>query len=177
MLAQPVDTRKPSNPGKFPQVLLCELDEPILRQGVSLKRMEVGAPAIVAPQAISMPREEVAELRDEASTVRQVREQGLPILALEEEQVIDEAHERRGIEVALAGELIQPHPAGIPKIGVCRFVVLHGAVSSCQTPKQLQSSAARLHSTISTTVGYHGHAGFSRLSAVMCALLQTTTRK
>src|SRR5262249_3634059 len=102
---------------------LCELDKPVLRQGVSQERMEIGIRAVVASQAASVPLKEIAQLRDEAGTIREIRKQLSPILPLE--QVVDEAHERGGIEIPLAGELAKPHPVRIREICVRRSLDWH----------------------------------------------------
>jgi hypothetical protein len=71
VLAQFAGTRELSNSSQFRHVPLRELDKSVLLQGVSLERMEIGMPAVMASQAVSMPRKEIAQLRDEASTVRE----------------------------------------------------------------------------------------------------------
>src|SRR5262245_2889142 len=85
--------------------------------------MEIGIRAVLATQTASMPLKEIAQFRHEAGAVREVRKQLSPILPLQ--QVIDEAHECGRIEVPPAGELVEPHPVGVFKIGVSRSIERH----------------------------------------------------
>src|SRR5262245_50297013 len=73
-LVQPAVTRKPSNPCKLRHMRSRELDQPLALQGVSLQRIEVGIPPVLAPQPAAMPRKEIAQLRNEAGAVRKVDE-------------------------------------------------------------------------------------------------------
>jgi hypothetical protein len=70
-LAQFVGARELSNSGQFCHVSLGELDKSVPLQGVSLERIEIGIPAVAVSQAVSMPCEEIAQLRDEAGTDRE----------------------------------------------------------------------------------------------------------